>query len=31
MIHYTIDEPRKTIIIRAIINTSKDPDTYWLK
>jgi toxin ParE1/3/4 len=31
MIHYTIDEQKKIIIIRAVINTHKDPDTYWLK
>lgn len=31
MIHYTTDEQNKTIIIRAVINTHKDPTNYWLK
>lgn len=31
MIHYTLDELNKIIIVRAVINTNKDPDTNWLK
>ncbi|MFY9309834.1 MAG: type II toxin-antitoxin system RelE/ParE family toxin [Bacteroidia bacterium] len=31
MIHYTLDELNKIIVVRAVINTSKNPDTYWLK
>ena len=31
MVHYNIDEMKKIIIVRAVINTNKDPDTYWLK
>ncbi len=30
MIHYTIDELSKTITIRAVINTYKNPDKNWL-
>ena len=30
MIHYTIDEFKKNITIRAVINTSKNPDTNWI-
>jgi toxin ParE1/3/4 len=31
MIHYNVDEIKKIIIVRAVINTHKDPKTYWLK
>lgn len=31
MIHYTINKSKKTVIIRALINTSKDTNTSWLK
>lgn len=31
MIHYTLNETNKTVIVRAVINTHKDPDTNWLK
>ncbi len=31
MIHFTINEKTDTVIIRAIINTHKDPDKNWLK
>ncbi len=31
MIHFTIDEKLNNVYIRAVINTSKDPDTNWLK
>ncbi len=31
MIHYSVDEANKVIIIRALINTSRDPETNWLK
>lgn len=31
MIHYTVDEHKKIIIVRAVINTNKDPKVYWLK
>jgi len=30
MVHFTINEKNKTIIIRAVINTHKDPDKNWL-
>jgi toxin ParE1/3/4 len=29
MIHYTIDESNKTIVVRAVINTHQDPEIYW--
>ena len=28
MVHFTVDEKNKTVIIRAIFNTSKDPKTW---
>ena len=31
MIHFTIDEKTNTVYIRAVLNTSKDPDANWLK
>ena len=31
MIHFNIDEKNKTVIVRAVINTNKDPKTYWIK
>jgi len=31
MIHYNVNENHKTITIRAVINTAKDPDTNWIK
>lgn len=31
MIHYTVNELKKMIIIRAVINTHKDPNRYWVK
>jgi toxin ParE1/3/4 len=31
MIHFTLDETKKIIIIRAVINTNKDPNVFWLK
>lgn len=31
MIHYTLNETDQTIIVRAVINTHKDPNTNWLK
>jgi hypothetical protein len=31
MLHFTIDEKTKTVYVHALINTSKDPDTNWLK
>jgi toxin ParE1/3/4 len=31
MIHYTVDESTSLIILRAVINTSKNPDGYWVK
>ena len=31
MVHFTINEQTKTIIIRAIINTNKNPDANWIK
>jgi hypothetical protein len=30
MIHFSVDEKSKTIIVRAIINTFKDPQSSWL-
>jgi toxin ParE1/3/4 len=31
MIHYSLDEGKKLIVIRAVINTNRNPDTTWLK
>ncbi len=31
MIHFTINEKTNTVIVRALINTHKDPDKNWLK
>ena len=31
MIHFQVNEKKNTVIIRAIINTSKNPDTNWIK
>ena len=31
MIHFTFDEKGKTVYVHALINTSKDPDTNWVK
>ena len=31
MIHYTLDETNQIIIVRAVVNTHKDPDTNWVK
>ena len=31
MIHYTINKSKKIVIVRALINTSKKPNTAWLK
>jgi toxin ParE1/3/4 len=31
MIHYTVDEAISLIIVRAVINTSKNPDEYRVK
>ncbi len=31
MIHFQVNEKTNTVIIRAIINTSKNPDTSWVK
>lgn len=31
MLHFTINENKNTVHIHALINTSKDPDTNWLK
>jgi hypothetical protein len=28
MIHYSIDEPRKTIIVAAVLHTSRDPEAW---
>lgn len=28
MIHFTVDEPKNCIIIRAVFNTSKDPQNW---
>ena len=30
MIHFSVDENAKIIIVRAVINTSKNPDTNWV-
>ena len=30
MIHYTIDDKKKEIIIRSIINTYKNPENTWV-
>jgi hypothetical protein len=31
MIHYNIHNAEKNIVIRAVINTHKDPNAYWIK
>lgn len=31
MIHYTVDEDKQQIIIRAVINTHRNPTEYWIK
>lgn len=31
MIHFTIDEKLNKVYIRAVLNTSKNPDTSWVK
>ncbi len=31
MIHFIVDENHKTVYIRAVINTSKNSDTNWIK
>jgi toxin ParE1/3/4 len=31
MVHFTINEAANTIVVRAVINTHKDPDTNWMK
>ena len=31
MIHFTIEEKLNIVYIRAVLNTSKDPDTNWFK
>lgn len=31
MIHYTFDEEQQRIIIRAIVNTHREPKEYWVK
>lgn len=31
MIHYSVDESKKLVVIRAVINTNRNPDTTWLK
>lgn len=31
MVHFTINEKNNTVIIRAIINTHKNPDKNWVK
>ena len=30
MIHFSVDENAKIIIVRAVIHTSKNPDTNWV-
>jgi toxin ParE1/3/4 len=31
MVHFTINEKTNTVIVRAVINTHKDPDKFWVK
>ena len=31
MIHFTLIEDRKTVLVHALINTSKNPDANWIK
>lgn len=31
LIHFQIDEDEKLVLVFAVINTHKDPDTNWLK
>jgi toxin ParE1/3/4 len=28
MVHFTVDEKNKTVVVRAIFNTSRDPDNW---
>lgn len=30
MIHFTVDEVKKRITVRAVINTNRDPKTSWI-
>lgn len=30
MIHYTVDEVKNRIIVRAVINTNRNPKTSWI-
>lgn len=30
MIHFTVDEAQMLINVRAVINTSRDPETNWI-
>ena len=31
MLHFQINEKKNIVIIRALVNTSKNPDTSWIK
>ncbi len=31
MLHFTVDEKEKIVFLHAIINTSKNPETSWVK
>lgn len=31
MLHFTVDEKEKIVFLHAIINTSKKPETSWVK
>lgn len=31
MVHFTINEKTNTVIIRAVVNTHRDPDKNWVK
>jgi len=28
MVHFTVDDKNKTVVVRAIFNTSRDPDIW---
>lgn len=31
MIHFTVDEEKQVIIVRAVLNTYRDPKEYWVR
>ena len=31
MVHYTVDEPNKTVIVSAVLHTSRDPELWKIR